>query len=99
MNCGMANTAAVLVDRVVRAVPVRQRVLSLSFKLRRLAAFRVDVARALDRTFIEVVALEETRAAITAGRQRRLSARTTPLEVQMPRSAGAKEGSTRRMSF
>jgi len=65
----MANTAAHIVDRVLPAVPVRQWVLSLPFELRRLAAFRADVTRALGRIFIESVALQQKRAAgITGGR-------------------------------
>lgn len=62
----MANTAAHLVDRVLPAVPVRQWVLSLPFELRRLAAFRADVARALGRIFVDV-AFEQKRAANIAG--------------------------------
>ena len=42
----MANTAANLVDRVLPAVPVRQRVLSLPWELRALAAFKADVLSA-----------------------------------------------------
>ncbi len=65
----MANSAAHIVDRVLPAVPVRQWVLSLPFELRRLAAFRADVTRALGRIFIEAVALEQKRSAgIVSGR-------------------------------
>jgi hypothetical protein len=37
------------------AVPVRQRVLSLPFELRALAAFRADVLAALARMFVEAL--------------------------------------------
>jgi hypothetical protein len=59
----MCNSAAHLVDRVLSAVPVRQWVLSLPWELRRLAAFRAPVARALGRIFIDVIALEQRREA------------------------------------
>jgi hypothetical protein len=55
----MCNTAAHLVGRVLPSVPVRQWVLSLPFELRRTAAFRADVATALGRIFIEVVAANQ----------------------------------------
>lgn len=64
----MANSAAHHVDRILPAVPLRQFVLSLPFELRRLAAFRADVARALGRIFIEAVALDRSPS---PGRQRR----------------------------
>jgi hypothetical protein len=51
----MANTAANLVDRVLRAVPIRQWVLSLPWELRALAAFKADVLSALARVFVEAV--------------------------------------------
>jgi hypothetical protein len=67
----MANAGACIVDRVLPAVPVRQWVLSLPFELRRLAAFRADVAGALGRIFIDAVAAEQKRAAgIPASTQR-----------------------------
>src|SRR5215468_9256829 len=65
----MANAAAHHVDRILPAVPLRQFVLSLPFELRRLAAFRADVARALGRIFIEAVALEQRREAGLPGSQ------------------------------
>jgi len=65
----MANSAAHHVDRILPAVPLRQFVLSLPFELRRLAAFRADVARALGRIFIEAVALEQKREAGLPGSQ------------------------------
>jgi len=51
----LADAAAHLVDRVLPAVPVRQWVLSLSFELRGLAAFRADALSALNRLFVEEV--------------------------------------------
>jgi hypothetical protein len=65
----MANSAAHHVDRILPAVPLRQYVLSLPFELRRLAAFRADVARALGRIFIDAVAFEQKREAGPAGSQ------------------------------
>ena len=55
--CGrrMANVAAHLVDRVLPDVPVRQYVLTLPYALRRLAAFKADVLKALARIFVEAV--------------------------------------------
>jgi hypothetical protein len=46
---------AVVVDRVIPDVPVRQLVLSLPRELRMLAAFKPDILTALSRTFVEVV--------------------------------------------
>jgi hypothetical protein len=71
-SCGarrMCNSAAQIVDRVLPAVPVRQWVLSLPFELRRLAAFRADVATALGRLFIDAIALEQKRATGIAASQ------------------------------
>jgi hypothetical protein len=41
---------------------LRQYVISLPFELRRLAAFRADVARALGRIFIDALTFERVRA-------------------------------------
>ncbi|WP_437579604.1 transposase zinc-binding domain-containing protein [Sorangium sp. So ce887] len=71
-SCGarqMCNTAAHLVDRVLPAVPVRQWVISLPFEIRRLAAFRAEVATAMGRIFIEEIARIEEQAAATSGAQ------------------------------
>ena len=71
-SCGarrMCNTAAHIVDRVLPAVPVRQWVLSLPFEIRRLAAFRSDVATAMGRIFIEEIARDQKQAAATSGAQ------------------------------
>ena len=65
----MANTAAHHIDRVLTAVPLRQRVLSLLLELRHLAAFRGDVAGVLGGIFIEAVALKQKREANIAGSQ------------------------------
>ena len=54
----MRNMAAQITDRVLPAVPLRQWVLSLPFEIRRLAAFRADVAAAAGRLFVESIAGE-----------------------------------------
>jgi hypothetical protein len=54
----MCNTAAHVTDRVLPAVPVRQWVLSLPFEIRKLCAFRADVAVAAARMFVEAIAGE-----------------------------------------
>jgi hypothetical protein len=65
----MCNTAAHLTDRVVPDVPVRQWVLSLPFELRRLAAFRADVLRAIAKIFYDVVDAHYTRTCAVRGAQ------------------------------
>ncbi|MBW2526614.1 MAG: transposase [Deltaproteobacteria bacterium] len=49
----MSSSAAVLVDRVLPAVPIRQWVLSLPFELRLLAARRPDALAATGRIFVQ----------------------------------------------
>jgi hypothetical protein len=56
-----------LVDRVLAAAPVRHRVLSLPFEIRRLAVSRAEVATAMGRTFIEEIASVQDQAAATNG--------------------------------
>jgi hypothetical protein len=51
----MANTAALLVDRVLPDVPLRQYVLTMPYELRKLVAFKADVLTALARIFVESV--------------------------------------------
>jgi hypothetical protein len=65
----MCNSAAHITDRVVPDVPALQWVLSLPFELRRLAAFRADVLRAIARIFYEAVATHYTRTCAVQGAQ------------------------------
>ena len=62
----MCNTAAHLADRVIPDVPVRQWVLSLPFELRRVAAFRADVLRAIAKIFYEAIAAHYARSSAIA---------------------------------
>jgi hypothetical protein len=63
----MCNEAAMLVDRILPNVPVRQWVMSLPFELRALAAKRSDVLAEMERIFAEEIARVTTRLASIAG--------------------------------
>jgi hypothetical protein len=51
----MANAAALLVDRVLSDVPLRQYVLTMPYELRKLVAFKADVLTAIAHIFVETV--------------------------------------------
>ncbi|MDO8349366.1 MAG: transposase [Planctomycetota bacterium] len=72
-SCGtrrMADTAAWLVDRVLPAVPFRQWVLSLPYRVRLLCAYDADVCAGVRRILVRAVSGYYERAARREGRPR-----------------------------